>query len=425
MGLVTRCPKCDSEYEVTADQLKLHDGLVRCGHCAHVFDGFAYLKDALPTLTRKLAAKAPTPNEVPVSTPVLKVLAEPAAPAATPAPAAAAAPTPTAAPTAAPPAMPVTSPADSQADQASREPAEVAAAVSPLTQPITQTAIQSPVHDGPFVPSVDRQSSPRQVSPGRQEPGLGVASSPSAAAKSAGSGESIEPVLGSFDHSLVAPDHREPTFGTLARPASASGVQPEPTFAGVVGESRVKGDDPSAFGRTVPDFLEDDDQASEGASVMWLVGAIVLALALIAQSLFVFRNDIVAAAPSLRPLLVQLCKPVSCDVSYVRQIDRIFIVGSALQQAPDAVTAADQRAYVLRLTLQNRSAYPQPWPALLLTLTDASGTAVIKKALLPSTFLPPDLLDGPMAPRQESGLDIPLVVEGLNISGYELERFFP
>lgn len=385
MALVTRCPKCESEYEVTADQLKLHDGLVRCGQCSHVFDGFACLKEALPTLTRKLPAK-PADEMASVSAPVLNSLVAPA-------------------------------PA-SQTKIA--ETAEVTQTkVATPSSPINSTPVSS--GDGPFVPSVDRQvpSQPAtQPSPwGRQEPALHLNNAAPV------SGQSIEPSFGRIQEPVGRGEPREPSLGAFA---SRSANQPDPVAPGLlVGESRVKGDDPSAFGRTVPEFLEDDEPASEGASVAWLLGAIVLALALIFQSLVVFRNDIVAAAPSLRPLLVQLCKPTSCDVSYVRQIDRIFIVGSSLQQANDAPVTGSQRAYVLKLTLQNRAAFAQPWPALLLTLTDASGTAVVKKALLPSEFLPPNLLDGPMASRQEVGLDIPLTVEGLNISGYELERFFP
>jgi predicted Zn finger-like uncharacterized protein len=41
MSLVTRCPKCKSAFQVVLDQLRIHDGLVRCGHCSHVFDGYA------------------------------------------------------------------------------------------------------------------------------------------------------------------------------------------------------------------------------------------------------------------------------------------------------------------------------------------------------------------------------------------------
>ncbi|MCF2132857.1 MULTISPECIES: zinc-ribbon and DUF3426 domain-containing protein [Mycetohabitans] len=41
MTLTTRCPRCGTVYQLVADQLKLHHGLVRCGHCQEIFDGAA------------------------------------------------------------------------------------------------------------------------------------------------------------------------------------------------------------------------------------------------------------------------------------------------------------------------------------------------------------------------------------------------
>lgn len=41
--LATRCPHCHTVFRVVADQLKLRDGLVRCGNCREVFDGRTYL----------------------------------------------------------------------------------------------------------------------------------------------------------------------------------------------------------------------------------------------------------------------------------------------------------------------------------------------------------------------------------------------
>src|SRR5665647_237126 len=43
MALVTRCPNCATAFRVTAQHLQVHGGDVRCGHCAHVFNGFATL----------------------------------------------------------------------------------------------------------------------------------------------------------------------------------------------------------------------------------------------------------------------------------------------------------------------------------------------------------------------------------------------
>jgi len=53
MSLVTRCPKCHSDFVVKLKELQAHDGLVRCGSCEHIFDGYETLQSDLPTLTER------------------------------------------------------------------------------------------------------------------------------------------------------------------------------------------------------------------------------------------------------------------------------------------------------------------------------------------------------------------------------------
>lgn len=43
MSIITRCPACATAFRVTPSQLQAQHGLVRCGRCAHVFDGFKTL----------------------------------------------------------------------------------------------------------------------------------------------------------------------------------------------------------------------------------------------------------------------------------------------------------------------------------------------------------------------------------------------
>jgi len=62
MSLVTRCPKCHSDFVVKLEQLQALDGLVRCGACAHIFDGFASLQSQLPTLTQRPVTFSTTPG---------------------------------------------------------------------------------------------------------------------------------------------------------------------------------------------------------------------------------------------------------------------------------------------------------------------------------------------------------------------------
>ncbi|EON15453.1 DUF3426 domain-containing protein [Pandoraea sp. SD6-2] len=56
--LATRCPHCHTVFRVVADQLKLRDGLVRCGNCREVFDGRTYLCDAPSDASDAPAAEA-------------------------------------------------------------------------------------------------------------------------------------------------------------------------------------------------------------------------------------------------------------------------------------------------------------------------------------------------------------------------------
>src|SRR5690606_1159672 len=48
MSFTTRCPSCGTVFRVVADQLKISDGWVRCGHCSDVFDATIDLDAWLP-----------------------------------------------------------------------------------------------------------------------------------------------------------------------------------------------------------------------------------------------------------------------------------------------------------------------------------------------------------------------------------------
>jgi predicted Zn finger-like uncharacterized protein len=49
MSFITRCPSCSTSFKVVADQLRISQGWVRCGHCADIFDANQDLKPWIPT----------------------------------------------------------------------------------------------------------------------------------------------------------------------------------------------------------------------------------------------------------------------------------------------------------------------------------------------------------------------------------------
>ena len=66
MSMSTQCPACGTAFRVTPPQLQAQHGMVRCGRCAHVFDGFetlATLRDDRPPDTGAQPAVADPGSE--------------------------------------------------------------------------------------------------------------------------------------------------------------------------------------------------------------------------------------------------------------------------------------------------------------------------------------------------------------------------
>lgn len=51
MSQITRCPSCATTFKVVADQLRISEGWVRCGHCKEVFDASVHLVVPAPAAT--------------------------------------------------------------------------------------------------------------------------------------------------------------------------------------------------------------------------------------------------------------------------------------------------------------------------------------------------------------------------------------
>jgi len=83
MSMVTRCPHCTTSFRITSPVLKMHHGLVRCGHCSEVFNAFDSLSTThdAPEESAVAVPEAPV-QEVPVHVPepAGETAAKPAAP---------------------------------------------------------------------------------------------------------------------------------------------------------------------------------------------------------------------------------------------------------------------------------------------------------------------------------------------------------
>ncbi|MNI25130.1 hypothetical protein D3C73_787690 [compost metagenome] len=194
-----------------------------------------------------------------------------------------------------------------------------------------------------------------------------------------------------------------------------------------MGEARTRYSSATDVGRAPPEFLDQDRSERRGLMrKIWGYACLLGLIALGLQLLYVYRTDIANSAPALRPVLETVCQPLGCTVGYARRLERIAISSSSLQPPTGAAAIDDGRSrLVLNLVLRNRYDKPQHWPALVLDLTDLSDTVVVRKVLKPEDYLTPEQLRGPFAPAGELKISVPIEVTGVQVNGYQLDKFFP
>ncbi len=152
----------------------------------------------------------------------------------------------------------------------------------------------------------------------------------------------------------------------------------------------------------------------------WTAGATLLSLALLAQGALVFRSDIVQSSPQMRPFMESLCGALGCELPLPRNAADIAIESSDIQ--PDATREA---FFTLHATLRNRAEFPQAYPHLEITLTDARDKALVRKVLEPAQWLPADAPKDAFAAKREVATRISFEAPGVAAAGYRVYVFYP
>jgi len=418
MALTTRCPQCGTSFKVVPDQLRVRNGLVRCGACSTVFDGRACLvpESGQPTARAPVAPPAPVAPSAPIPPAASWSGANPAPVLATPAasvppwedePEAPAA----AAPSGYPPAV-----LRGRDDIRRRAEPEAAAPGYEDEEDGLEddaVAVEPPRWAEPVLPpSPARRADPVFADAGSAGDARRRADAPAE--------PSIAPA-GDYRHVDVRDDARDDEYDDEYAPDREDPQEP------VLGDTRTRYSSATDVGRAPPEFLDQDRAERRGLiNRLWAGACLAGLIALGLQLLYVYRSDIANSVPALRPVLEAACRPLDCAVGYARRLERIAISSSSLQPPTGAAAIDDGRSrLVLNLVLRNRYDKPQHWPALVLDLTDLSDTVVVRRVLMPENYLTPEQLRGPFAPAGELKISVPIEVTGVQVNGYQIDKFFP
>jgi predicted Zn finger-like uncharacterized protein len=439
MALATRCPHCGTSFRVAQDQLKLRAGLVRCGACKEIFNGAENLisletaqRTASPASATASAASGATANSAAAAA-TAAGLAAPVTPGASAqltnginravfgADNGSAAPSTTGPNPAAPPAAvpePAKPDAFPPASGDSRLSRGAPAALHPQQENVLATAKAFKAG------AAHEHSLARQDMAGYRDPdtrpdpltrmtlmdfaGTGLVMPSKAAAHDQVEGATHDDVGQAIDELKRKPWRRLPRGR-----AAEAGANDETDAIDAIDEAGVE-----------PEFLQQARRQEHFArrfGAAMAVGSGVLAIALLLQGAYAFRNPLAAMLPQTRPALLVLCKVASCRIDLPAQIDAVSIETNEMQAVAD-----NPDGLQLTALLRNRSTLPQAWPSIELTLNDPNDKPLARRVFGPREYLGADLSNGNGFPaNSEQGIRLMLSLNQLKPAGYRLYLFYP
>jgi hypothetical protein len=175
---------------------------------------------------------------------------------------------------------------------------------------------------------------------------------------------------------------KEPA-GFELEPVVPVAVSPQPETAHVPEAAREEHDyGPAPQQLSLDEQLYPEEAPRRGAWA-WAAGAVLLALALAGQAAYVYRGEISAQYPRLKPYLVQLCEPLRCTVAPPQRPKQIAIEASDLQ----AMDTSRPGLIQLTATLRNHAGHDLGYPALDLVLTNTKEHTLVRRIFAPGEYL--------------------------------------
>lgn len=167
---------------------------------------------------------------------------------------------------------------------------------------------------------------------------------------------------------------------------------------------------------------EEDDVVflSKRHSRLWTILTIPLLLLLFGQATYLFRIELAAYLPSLKPALLLYCQLLECSVPLPQRISLMSIESSELQEDP-----TQRNQIILIALLRNRAPYTQAFPNLELTLNDSHDKALARRILRPEDYLPASTaISAGLPANQELSIKLRLDTVDIKPMGYRLALYY-
>ncbi len=418
MALATQCPYCHTAFRVVNDQLKLHAGIVRCGACKQTFNGIEHL--LAPNLVPGQAAgQAETPpSSIPITGPA-SIPASGAAPAQT-----LSANTGTS--TAIAPLHRASNTAltdDQHIEEMARNDlhADDDASNSPVLprvrEGIETVQARQETHFPRYAPLEDLVDNPDQFgletqatlmneldwdwSMKEEQPASAEKTIVDNSAETAGQANplAVEATIPAAATALKKKSLAEQYLDPKSDSDSDSRSSAEPDMRTYradstddavhndsISDELISGDSAEVRADAdKPDFVIKAERKQKHGKMTRLLMSLLpllLLLTLAAQAVYSERDTISAYFPQSKALLVTACQQLHCQIDLPARIEMLSIESNELEKLDTT-----GRTFALSLQLQNKAVTAQKWPVLELTLNDAAGKAIMRRAITPKDYL--------------------------------------
>jgi predicted Zn finger-like uncharacterized protein len=403
-SMFTVCPKCALTLVVTAADLRVAQGYVRCGRCSSVFNALARLTD------ERSAAEAM--GESPQA----------------PAPAGASAPAQSSPAPAGLQSVPLADIAAAAPAPAEEEPIpEDALEFNPATTDVSVVFVAPPpdpewtAATGTFKAMIAAKEPPAEdlpaqlMPPDSPEPPQPPADASPGAASRAAAG-AARAAYTRRPPARRSASHSRPPFvadaGALPAPArarTAAPPAPEPTAALAdltdIGTAAT-GDIEGASARVLP--------------YLWRVGAVLAALVLLAQIMHHYRDELATSTHLNRPLAA-LYAALGMPL-----VPRWDLHAYDVRQLGASVDPSSAGLITVRASIKNAAPGPQPLPLLRVTLQDRFGNRIASSDVAPRFYLPHSMpASSFLAGGQRIDAEMGFVDPGANAVGFEIDACLP
>lgn len=389
MRAITRCPACLTQFFVSEDQLKKHDGKVRCGQCLHVFDAktqFITANTAEEINLIDTAVTAAPENLTSEAPPAISTVAH-------------------AAPADAdlnPDVM--TEPVESSHSA----PAPTANLTTPEWPLINDILDED---DRKNLAALDQVQTDQEPIADKYE--LSVAPEDIQAFATENHNPVIDDANTSIhfkeDDDIVDNAHFEDNQKQLDA-AIISNLN-DITRLTLIADKQTNYFDDLANNKTVP-----TPKNKKPHRWPWILGIFMLLLIAIAQSIYFLRDDIAIYYPNLKPYLVKACQQLNCNVNLPKQIDLIVIDDSDMQEDINLASLMH-----FSCSLFNQAPFTQAYPNLELTLTDVEDKPTLRRVFKPNEYLPSNTnVALGFKAGEEIKIKLGITTQGIPVAGYRV-----